>query len=81
MNQFPTLTTGVVTMTPATLGTGFATRVLRFCNDAEQRWATRGDFAILTCTGLPRQQARPMQISRTLSVRPSRQNIIETNWV
>ena len=46
MNQFPTLTSGVVTMTPAALGTGFATRVMRFCNDAEQRWSARGQYGI-----------------------------------
>jgi hypothetical protein len=50
MSQFPTLTTGVVTMTPATLGTGFATRIMRFCNDAEQRWASRGQFGVFVLT-------------------------------
>ena len=44
--QFPTLTSGVVTMTPATIGTGFGTRVMRFCNDTEQRWATRGQHGV-----------------------------------
>ena len=33
MNQFPTLTSGVICMTPATIGTGFSTRVMRFCDD------------------------------------------------
>ena len=46
MSQFPTLSTGAVTMTPATLGTGFAARVMRFCNDAEQRWAARGQYGV-----------------------------------
>ena len=50
MSQFPTLTTGVVTMTPATIGTGFGTRVMRFCNDAEQRWATRGQHGVFVLT-------------------------------
>ena len=50
MSQFPLLTTGVVTMTPATLGIGFATRVMRFCNDAEQRWAGRGQYAVFVLT-------------------------------
>jgi hypothetical protein len=50
MTQFPTLTTGVVTMTPATLGVGFTTRVMRFCNDVEQRWASRGQFGVFVLT-------------------------------
>ena len=50
MSQFPTLTTGVVTMTPATLSTGSGTRVMRFCNDAEQRWAARGPYAVFVLT-------------------------------
>jgi hypothetical protein len=50
MTQFPTLRTGAVTMTPATLGTGFATRVMRFCNEAEQRWAARGQYAVFVLT-------------------------------
>jgi hypothetical protein len=50
MSQFPTLTTGVVTMTPATIGAGFATRAMRFCNDAEQRWATRTQYGVFVLT-------------------------------
>jgi hypothetical protein len=34
-----------MTMTPATLGSGFATRVIRFCDDTEQRWVTRNPFS------------------------------------
>jgi hypothetical protein len=37
-------------MTPATLGTGFATRLMRFCNDAEQRWSARGQYAVFVLT-------------------------------
>jgi hypothetical protein len=37
-------------MTPATLGVGFATRVMRFCNDAEQRWTSRGQFGVFVLT-------------------------------
>jgi hypothetical protein len=37
-------------MTPATLGTGFATRVTRFCNAAEQRWASRGQYGLFVLT-------------------------------
>ena len=33
-------------MTPAALGTGFATRVMRFCNDAEQRWSAPGQYGV-----------------------------------
>jgi hypothetical protein len=50
MLQFPLLTAGVVTMTPATIGAGFATRVQRFCNDAEQRWASRGQYGVFVLT-------------------------------
>ena len=46
MNQFPTLTSGVICMTPATIGTGFDTRVMRFCDDTEQRWAGRGQYGV-----------------------------------
>ena len=34
-----------MTMTPATLGSGFATRVIRFCDDSEQRWVTRCPYS------------------------------------
>ncbi len=34
-----------MTMTPATLGSGFATRVVRFCDDSEQRWVTRSPYS------------------------------------
>ena len=37
-------------MTPATLGTGFATRVMRFCNDAEQRWSARSQYGVFVLT-------------------------------
>ena len=50
MLQFPTLASGLVTMTPATLGVGYATRVMRFCNDAEQRWAARGQYGVFVLT-------------------------------
>ena len=50
MSQFPILTSGVVAMTPVTLGTGFATRVMRFCNDSEQRYAARGQYAVFVLT-------------------------------
>ena len=50
MNQFPTLTSGVICMTPATIGTGFSTRVMRFCDDTEQRWAARGQHGVFVLT-------------------------------
>jgi hypothetical protein len=37
-------------MTPATLCIGFGTRVMRFCNDAEQRWVSRGQFGVFVLT-------------------------------
>jgi hypothetical protein len=46
MAVFPTLSSGVITKTPATLGSGFATRVMRFCDDTEQRFVTRYPFSI-----------------------------------
>ena len=50
MSQFPTLTTGVISMTPTTIGTGFSTRVMRFCDDTEQRWAARGQHCVFVLT-------------------------------
>ena len=50
MTQLPTLTTGGVTMTPAALGSDFATRAMRFCDDAEQRWTSRGQYGVLVLT-------------------------------
>lgn len=50
MSQFPTLTTGVISMTPTTIGTGFSTRVMRFCDDTEQRWAARGQHGVFVLT-------------------------------
>jgi hypothetical protein len=37
-------------MTPATIGAGFGTRVQRFCNDTEQRWAARTQYGVFILT-------------------------------
>lgn len=50
MPQFPILTTDVVTITPATQRNGFATRVMRICNDTEQRRASRRQFGVFVLT-------------------------------
>lgn len=46
---FPALKTGVVGMYPAVLGVQYATEVVQFVNDTEQRWASNpglGNFEL-----------------------------------
>lgn len=46
---FPALRSGVVGMYPSTLGVVFATQVVQFVNDSEQRWSSQaglGNFEL-----------------------------------
>ena len=45
MSVFPTLSSGVMSMTPTTIGSWYETRVVRFCDDTEQRFVTRLPFS------------------------------------
>jgi hypothetical protein len=49
MATFPALRSGTVGMYPSVLGLAYATEIVQFVNDSEQRWATRvgtGDFEL-----------------------------------